>query len=195
MNAPAFTRTLAPFALAAVTALGLVTLTGCGGGGGTGGGGGGGDESTHALKRKAAPDGKLKTTEGEAVRVADFKGKVLIVDYWATWCGPCKASFPKIDALYKKHKDEGLEVVAINENDEPKDMKAIAEFVKETGASFTIALDSDGKLASKYAVETMPSTFVIDRSGVVRYVHAGYHDDEAEKLEKEVSKLLAEEKQ
>lgn len=127
--------------------------------------------------------------KGGAFRPKDDHGKVLVLDFWATWCGPCKASFPRIDAIYKKLGPKGLEVVAINEDE---DTKGVDAFVKDTGVTFPIAFDKAGKAAESFGVETMPSSFVIDKRGVVRFAHSGYHPDEAAKIEAEINQLLDE---
>jgi peroxiredoxin len=152
-------------------------------------GGGASKGSNHPLARKAAPEFEAKIAKGGTFKPKDANGHVLVLDFWATWCVPCKASFPKIDAMYRKKKDQGLEVFGINEDE---DTKGVDAFVKETNASFPIVLDEGGKAAEKYGVETMPSSFVIDRRGVVRYVHSGYHPEDAPVIEKEVDELLAE---
>ncbi len=144
--------------------------------------------TNHPLLRKVAPDAEVKRSAGPW-RPSNNSGKVLIMDFWATWCVPCKASFPKLDAIYKKHRAAGLEVVAINEDE---DGKKIDAFVKETGVTFPIAMDPNGTAASTYGVDTMPTEFVVDRRGVVRYVHAGYHPDDVEAVDAEVQELLKE---
>ena len=160
---------------------------GCAAGKGKGAASGGG--SDHPLLRQVAPDSEVKLQSGPSWKPTNASGKVLVIDFWATWCGPCKESFPKLDALYKKHGSRGLEVVGINEDEDPKGIQA---FVQQTGATFPIALDPDGNMATTYNVGTMPSEFVLDRKGVVRYVHSGYHPEEMDALEEEVTELLRE---
>jgi cytochrome c biogenesis protein CcmG/thiol:disulfide interchange protein DsbE len=159
---------------------------GCAAGKGKGASSGGGN---HPLLRQVAPDSEVKLQSGPSWKPANASGKVLVIDFWATWCGPCKDSFPKLDAIYKKHGGRGLEVVGINEDEDPK---GIPSFVQQTGATFPIALDPDGNMATTYNVGTMPSEFVLDRHGVVRYVHSGYHPEDMEALEEEVAELLRE---
>jgi peroxiredoxin len=151
--------------------------------------GGAGKGSNHPLARKVAPEFQVKLAKGGEFKPKDASGHVLVLDFWATWCAPCKVSFPKIDAIYRKKKDKGLDVIAMNEDE---DTKGVDAFVKETNASFPIGLDEGGKAAEKYGVETMPSSFLIDRRGVVRYVHSGYHPEDAAQIEAEVDELLAE---
>lgn len=127
--------------------------------------------------------------DGGSFRPSNARGKVLVLDFWATWCAPCKASFPKIDALYRKHRAAGLEVVGVDEDEEHGE---VAQFLADTKATFPIAFDKGGRAAEAFGVETMPSSFVIDRRGVVRYVHSGYHPDDAPQIAAEVEELLAE---
>lgn len=145
--------------------------------------------AAHPLARKVAPEIEVKLKDGAPFHPRDAKGKVLVLDFWATWCAPCKASFPKVDAIYQKHRAKGLEVIAVNEDEDPKKVPA---FLDEVKPSFTIAYDNGGKGAEAFSVETMPSSFIIDRRGVVRYAHSGYHPDDAATIEAEIEELLAE---
>jgi thiol-disulfide isomerase/thioredoxin len=142
----------------------------------------------HGLIRKKAPTFSLKKFKGGKFDSASNDGKVVVVDFWATWCGPCKASFPKVDAIYRKYKSKGVVVIGVNEDEDGGD---IAGFLDDTGASFPIALDKNQKVAESFGVEAMPSTILIDKSGVVRFVHDGSHGDEDKEIEKEIKKLLA----
>ena len=145
--------------------------------------------SAHALVRKKTPAFSLKLAKGGSFKPADAEGKVLVLDFWATWCGPCKASFPKLDGLYRRYKAQGVEFVGIS-IDETGNDEAIRGFLTATGATFPIALDTEQKVAKKYAVEAMPSTFVIDQHGVVRFVHDGSHGDVDKAIEAEIRQLL-----
>jgi thiol-disulfide isomerase/thioredoxin len=114
-------------------------------------------------------------------------GKVMIVDFWATWCEPCKKSFPKLQELYLKYRASGLEIAAISEDD---DKGGIVEFAKTYGAKFPVGWDGDKSIAKKYQPKSMPSTFIVDRKGVIRFVHTGYHDGEEVEIEKEIKSLM-----
>ncbi|MBX3208772.1 MAG: redoxin domain-containing protein [Labilithrix sp.] len=115
------------------------------------------------------------------------KGKVTIVDFWATWCEPCKKSFPKYQELYVKYKTSGLEILAISVDDEKKE---IPDFIKTYGAKFPVGWDEGHKIADCYKPPNMPSAYVIDKQGVIKFVHNGYHDGEEKELEKEIKSLL-----
>ena len=150
---------------------------------------GGSEKADGDLTGKAAPDFSLPLKSGKQWSLSDAQGKVLIVDFWATWCKPCRESFPALEELYKKHKKQGFELLAINIDDTPDD---VDDFLKSTGVHFKIGFDPGGeKIAGKkYPIPTMPTTYVIDKSGKVRHVHAGFHDGEPDELDAEVTKLL-----
>jgi cytochrome c biogenesis protein CcmG/thiol:disulfide interchange protein DsbE len=142
----------------------------------------------HPLLGAAGPDFSRKGVTGSKdVSLHALRGKVAIVDFWATWCEPCKKSFPKLEELNSKYKANGLEIVGISEDDDPG---GIPTFAGALGARFSIAWDENKAIASKWRPKSMPTTFVVDRQGVVRFVHFGYHDGEEIEIEKEVKGLL-----
>jgi thiol-disulfide isomerase/thioredoxin len=116
---------------------------------------------------------------------------VVLVDFWGTFCEPCKKSFPKLQALSDEYANQGVEVVAISEDD-ADDKSKIPGFASAYGAKFMIGWDSDKSAARRYKPETMPSSFIIDRKGQVRYAHAGYHEGEEADFTKEIGTLLDE---
>ena len=143
---------------------------------------------THPLVGAAGPDFAQKGVKGgRSVSLHGLRGKVTIVDFWATWCEPCKKSFPKLEELNSKYKANGLEIVGISEDDDPG---GIPTFADALGAKFSIAWDEGKAIASKWRPKSMPTTFVVDRQGVVRFVHFGFHDGEELEIEKEVKGLL-----
>ena len=152
-----------------------------------------GDEASagHGLIGNPAPDFSVATVANGKGRVAlsDLRGKVVLVDFWGTFCEPCKKSFPKLQDLNAKYGESGLKIVGISE-DEADDKGAIAGFAKTYGAKFTLGWDEDKSIARSYKPETMPSSFLIDKHGVIRYAHVGFHDGEEVEIEKEVKELL-----
>jgi peroxiredoxin len=163
---------------------------GCGGSSASGGepATGGGEGATHALLNSPAPDFSASSVNGKgSVRVGASKGKVLIVDFWATWCEPCKKSFPKLQELYTKYKVSGMDLIAVSEDDENQ---GITDFGSTYGAKFPLVWDDGKNIASKWKPPSMPSTFIVDKKGVVRFVHFGYHDGEEAQIEKEVKSLM-----
>jgi peroxiredoxin len=151
------------------------------------------DGESRQLVGNAAPDFSVAAVGGKPgpISLRALRGKVVVVDFWGTFCAPCKKSFPKLQELNAKYRSTGLEIVAISE-DEADDKDKIPGFANEYGARFTIGWDSDKAAAKRYKPQTMPSTFVIDRHGHVRYVHVGFHDGEEVDLEKELKELLGE---
>jgi len=143
----------------------------------------------HAEVGKPAPDLAIQTLNDKGkISLPDLQGKVVIVDFWATWCGPCKQSFPKLEELSKKVGDKVV-IVGVSVDDEKK---GVAEFAKENGATFAIGWDEGHSIASRWKVGTMPTTFIVDPTGKVRHIHDGYHDGETSTMEKEATALLAE---
>jgi thiol-disulfide isomerase/thioredoxin len=132
----------------------------------------------------------LKTFSLEGAPPPSMAGKVIVVDFWASWCGPCKASFPVLNALQQKYSAAGLIILAINEDEKAESMKT---FLDNNPVSFTVIRDVGHKLVAAAGVESMPTSFVIDRSGKVRYIHTGFHGDKTtEKYNSEIELLLKE---
>ncbi len=120
----------------------------------------------------------------------DLAGKVVLVDFWASWCAPCKASFPVYSRLQSEYADRGLAIVAVSVDDTPA---AYSAFVAKLKPSFVTVHDAGHALVAEVQVPTMPTSYLIDRAGKVRYMHAGFHGDQTEReLRKEIEVLLAE---
>ncbi len=109
------------------------------------------------------------------------------MDFWATWCEPCKKSFPKLQDLYVKFKTSGMDLIAVSEDDENS---GLTDFGTTYGAKFPLVWDNGKAIAGKWQPKSMPSTFIVDKKGIVRFVHLGYHDGEEAEIEKEVKSLL-----
>ncbi len=133
-----------------------------------------------------APDLAALKLEGKLPD--DLKGKVVLLDFWASWCEPCKASFPAMAELQKKYGAQGLVVVAVNVDENRADMEA---FLKQNAAPFAVVRDAAQKLVAQAGIATMPSSFVIDQTGKVRFVHAGFRGEESrKKYQQEIESLL-----
>ncbi len=122
------------------------------------------------------------------VNLGSYRGRVVYLDFWASWCTPCRKSFPWMNAMQKQYGKYGFEVVAINLDE---DRKLAEEFLKQTPANFTIAFDPTGKTAESYSVDVMPSSFLIDRKGELVAIHKGFRTVDSAALEKEIRQLLA----
>jgi thiol-disulfide isomerase/thioredoxin len=117
-----------------------------------------------------------------------LKDKVVMIDFWASWCDPCKDSFPAMEDLHKRYASQGLVIIAVNVDEVRADMD---DFLKKNRATFTIVRDASQKLVEKAGASTMPTSFLIDRAGKVRFVHSGYHgDDTKKKYEQQIEQLL-----
>ena len=145
------------------------------------------NETKHELSNNPAPSFSTESIDGKRISLDDLSGKVVLVDFWATWCEPCKKSFPKLEELRVKYGASGLEIVAISEDDEETGIK---EFGQTYGAKFPLVWDKDKSIAGKYKPPNMPSSFLVDKKGVVRHVHLGYHEGAEKELEQEVTSLL-----
>ncbi|QOV87673.1 TlpA family protein disulfide reductase [Humisphaera borealis] len=128
------------------------------------------DGAASALVGKPAPDFKLKDLEGKEVKLSDLKGQVVMLDFWATWCGPCRASMPHLDAIYKEFGDKGLKAFAVNLRE--KDT-VIKPFVEKTKLGMPVLLDVEGKVAKSFGVSGIPQTVVIDKDGKIVKVTVG----------------------
>ena len=134
----------------------------------------------------AMPD--LASFKLEGKLPESLKGKVVVVDFWASWCGPCKESFPVMNELQKKYGEKGVVILAINEDEDAGDMK---DFLKDNAATFTVVRDPKQKLVAVAGVPTMPSSFIFDGDGKVRFTHNGFHGAETRKqYEQEIESLL-----
>jgi cytochrome c biogenesis protein CcmG/thiol:disulfide interchange protein DsbE len=119
-----------------------------------------------------APDFTLEGIDGETFTLSDLRGSVLVVNLWASWCPPCRAEMPALQQVYEKYRDRGLEILAVNTTYQDREAEARA-FVGELGLSFPILLECTGEMARGYQLRAMPSTFFIDREGVIRKVILG----------------------
>ena len=148
-----------------------------------------GEGAAAALVGKPAPDFKLKDLNGKDVSMADQKGSVVIVDFWATWCGPCVEALPHLNKLYEEKKVAGLKVLAVSVDDEKE---KVAPFVAANKLTMTVLLDNDEqKVSEKYGVQGIPQTVIIGKDGIVRKVFVGtgpQTDDEMRKIVEEAMK-------
>ncbi|KAB7705256.1 redoxin domain-containing protein [Bacillus aerolatus] len=114
------------------------------------------------------PNIQLTTLDNKPFNLTDYKGKTVILNFWATWCPPCKAEMPDMQKFYEKHKNEGVEVVAVNLTSAEKSKDHIQKFIDEYQISFTVPLDPTGATSQQYEVYSIPSSFIIDKEGVIR---------------------------
>ncbi|QSA97032.1 TlpA disulfide reductase family protein [Methylococcus sp. EFPC2] len=118
-----------------------------------------------------------------------YRGKVVLLDFWATWCGPCKKSMPFLNGLHKQHLKDGFEVVAINVDESTDEA---LEFLKAFPVEYNLAFNPGGECPRVFDVQAMPSSFLIDRQGKIRTIHLGFRDGDEVSIRKHVEALLAE---
>jgi len=140
-----------------------------------------------AKLKEGDPFPDLTTFTFEGTLPAGLKGSVVLVDFWASWCGPCKESFPVMEALHKKYAAQGLVIVAINLDDKKASMD---DFMKSHPVEFTVVRDAAKKLVALTGISSMPSSFVLDREGRVVSVHSGFHGDKTAKQYADEIELL-----
>ena len=145
--------------------------------------------NTHQLIGKNAIDFTAPSLAGGKVTLDDLRGQVVVLNFWATWCGPCQQELPEFERLQKRQEERGLKVITVSVDSNPKNAQS---FVKRNNLQLTALWDYKKRLASAYDVEAMPSTYVIDRYGVIRYVHKGYSPAEFKRIVMETNKLLDE---
>jgi len=112
-----------------------------------------------------APDIALKDLQGQEVRLSDLHGKIVLLNFWATWCKPCKEEMPAMQASYEKLRDQGFVVLAVNELE---DVEKVAEHIRTHRHTFLVVMDHDNRVANQYGVVGLPASFLIDRQGIVR---------------------------
>ncbi len=137
-------------------------------------------------KGDAAADFEKKTLSGSSLRLSSLRGKVVLLDFWASWCEPCKKELPLLAKMAPRLKSKGIEIVAVNIDDNQKNAEA---FVRDHGLALTVVADTDKSIVGKYEPPKMPSSFVLDRSGTVRLVNDGFEPGDEAKLEQQLTAL------
>jgi thiol-disulfide isomerase/thioredoxin len=143
----------------------------------------------HANDARPVPDLTLTDARGEPARLADLKGHVVVIDFWASWCVPCRASFPALDALQREFAARGLVVVAVNVDEQRKNAEA---FLAGRTPALRLMFDPKGAAAGAFAIKGMPSSFVADRRGDIRFTHMGYTEKTIAQYRDEVLQLIGE---
>lgn len=125
----------------------------------------------------------------EPLDFSAYRGKVVLVDFWATWCGPCLKSMPFFDHLFSQSQQRGLQIVAINVDE---DTEQARQFIEQHPVSYPIAFDAEGACPSAFQVKAMPSSYLVDKTGKIRYVHLGFREEDQAVLSEKIAGLLAE---
>jgi peroxiredoxin len=136
-----------------------------------------------------APNFASKSDSGRNVRLSELRGQVVMINFWASWCSPCRQELPLLNKIYAQYRAAGFMLLAVNVDDNRKDAEAM---LKRLGLRFPTLFDDSKAVAKLYGVDTMPATLVIDRDGRVRFVHRGYYEGYERKYEQQVRELLKE---
>jgi peroxiredoxin len=134
-----------------------------------------------------APDFTLRSSNGPNLRLQEQRGRVVMINFWATWCGPCRQEMPQLEKLYGKYRSAGFVLLGVSVDD---DTSHATEVANRLGLHFPVLLDSDKSVSRLYDLASMPTTYLLDRDGRVRYVHKGYVTGTEEAYDKEVRELL-----
>ncbi len=145
--------------------------------------------ASSSLEGQVAPDFALKSSTGENLRLSEYRGNVVMINFWATWCGPCRQEMPLLDELYTRYKRVGFSLLGVNIDD---DSRRAMHMIEDLGVSFPVLFDARKEVSKLYEVEAMPVTVLIDREGNVRYVHHGYKPGYEDKYLDQVRSLLRE---
>ena len=145
--------------------------------------------ASSGLTGQAAPDFALKSSSGENLRLSEYRGDVVMVNFWATWCGPCRQEMPLLDELYSRYERVGFSLLGVNIDD---DSRKAMNMVSELGVSFPVLFDARKEVSKLYEVDAMPVTVLIDREGTIRYVHHGYKPGYEDKYLDQIRSLLRE---
>jgi peroxiredoxin len=119
----------------------------------------------------AAPDFTLKSQKNGSLKLSELRGKVILINFWASWCGPCRQEMPVLDELYQHYRSLDFTILGVNVEQNSDDAKSL---LKDVPVSFPILFDTENKISKLYDVKGMPSTVLVDRDGNIRYVHMGY---------------------
>ncbi len=136
-----------------------------------------------------APSFTLTTLAGQPGGLGEYKGQVVMVNFWATWCGPCQQEMPLLDQMYKKYKPAGFTLIGVNVD---KESPAVKELLARKPVSFPVLLDPANQVSKAYHVDEMPSSVIIDRKGQIRYVHRGYKPGDENDYQDLIRKLIRE---
>ena len=141
------------------------------------------------MEGQVAPDFVLKSTSGENLRLSEYRGDVVMINFWATWCGPCRQEMPLLDELYRRYHRVGFHLLGVNIDD---DTARALRMVEELDLHFPVVFDTRKEVSRLYNVEAMPATILVDREGNIRHVHHGYKPGYEDKYLDQIRALLRE---
>ena len=141
------------------------------------------------IKQAAAPDFTLASNSGKNLRLSEFRGEVVMINFWASWCGPCRQEMPMLEELYTRYQPLGFTILGVNVEEDSSKAKALLE---EIPVNFPVLFDNQSKVSKLYDVVAMPSTVLVDRDGNVRYLHHGYKPGYEDAYQQQVRALVRE---
>ena len=136
-----------------------------------------------------SPDFTLKSRDGGNIKLSEQRGNIVLVNFWASWCGPCREELPAFEELYQEYQDMGVEILAVNVDDEAEKANVLLQDIE---VSFPVLFDTAGDVSKLYDVNAMPTTVLVDRDGNVRLLHPGYRKGDEKKYEKAIKMLMRE---
>jgi peroxiredoxin len=145
--------------------------------------------ASSGLAGQSAPDFVLKSASGANLRLSEFRGDVVMINFWATWCGPCRQEMPILSDLHERYKSLGFTVLGINVEEDSTDARRL---LGKMPVSFPVLLDNTSSVSKQYDVVAMPSTVLVDRNGNMRYLHKGYKPGLEEEYLRQVRELIRE---
>jgi peroxiredoxin len=142
-----------------------------------------------AVTGSAAPDFTLKSASGENLKLSEYRGEVVLINFWASWCGPCRQEMPALDELHNRYRALGFTVLGVNVEE---DSRKAREVLKDLQLSFPVLLDDRSTVSRLYDIVAMPSTVLVDRNGNIRYLHKGYQPGLEDVYLQQVRELIRE---
>ena len=136
-----------------------------------------------------APDFTLKSREGVNIKLSELRGQVVMVNFWASWCGPCRQEMPLLQQLFDRYQSLGFSLLGVNVDE---DKAAADKMLSDVQVSFPILYDDRSRVSKEYQVKAMPTTYMVDRDGRIRYLHKGYKPGYEEEYQQQIRELLRE---
>lgn len=145
--------------------------------------------STAAVVQGEAPDFTLKSNSGKNLRLSEYRGQVVLINFWAAWCGPCRQEMPVLDELHSNYEQLGFSVLGVNVDE---DAAKADKLLRDIPVTFPVLYDSDNKISELFNIDAMPTTILVDRDGNMRYLHRGYKSGYEELYREHIKSLIRE---